>query len=51
MAAWQVTDLEGLHDDEDVVYSHGQHEEGDDLDDDEGEGDADVAEDAQGARH
>lgn len=47
--ATQATDLEGLHDDEDVVYSHGQHEEGDDLDDDEGEGNTEVTEDAQRA--
>lgn len=43
------TDLEGLHDDEDVVHSYSQHEEGYDLDDDEGEGDAGVAEDSQRA--
>lgn len=46
----QPTDLEGLDDDEDVVHADGQHEEGDDLDDDEGEGNAGVAEDAQRAR-
>lgn len=42
-----ATYLEGLHDDENVVHPHGQHEEGDDLDDDEGEGNAGVAKDPQ----
>lgn len=44
-----ATDLEGLHNDEDVVHTHSQHKEGDDLDDDEGEGNTDVAEDTQRA--
>ena len=43
--------LQRLHDDEDVVHAHGQHQEGDDLDDDERERHAGVAEDAQGAGH
>lgn len=40
-----------LYNDEDVVDAHGQHQEGDDLDDDECERDASVAEDAQRTGH
>lgn len=43
--------LIGLHYDEDVVHPHGQHQERDDFDHDEGEGDAEVAEDAQRGGH
>lgn len=48
---FELTHLVGLHNDEDVVHAHGQHEEGNDLNDDEREGDADVAEDTQRTRH
>lgn len=47
-APW-ATNLEGLDYDENVVHPNSQHEEGDDLDDDEGEGNTGIAEDAQGA--
>lgn len=40
-----------LHNDENVVDTDSQHQEGDDLNDDEGEGDANVAEDAQRGCH
>ena len=45
------TYLVGLDQDEDVVHPHSQHEEWDDFYHNEGEGDPDVAEDAQGAGH
>lgn len=41
------THLVGLDENEDVVHPDRQHQEGDDLDHNEGEGDSDVAEDAQ----
>lgn len=40
-----------LHDNKDVVHADSQHQEGDDLDHDEGEGDTGVAEDPQWAGH
>lgn len=45
------THLVGLDQNEDVVHPDRQHQEGDDLDHDEGEGDPGVAEDAQRAGH
>lgn len=41
------THLVGLHQNEDVVHPDSQHQERDDFDHNEGEGDPDVAEDAQ----
>ena len=40
-----------LDNNEDVVDADSQHQEGDDLDDDEGERDASIAEDAQRTGH
>lgn len=45
------THLVGLDQNEDVVHPDRQHQEGDDLDHNEGEGDSNVAEDAQRAGH
>lgn len=45
------THLVGLHQNEDVVHPDSQHQEWDDFDHDEGQGDPNVAEDAQRAGH
>lgn len=45
------TYLVGLDQDEDVVHPHSQHKERDDFYHNKGEGDPNVAEDAQGAGH
>lgn len=43
--------LVGLHQNEDVVHSNSQHQERDDFNHNEGQGQPNVAEDAQGASH